>query len=190
MGAGGDREARRGLGPDQWLEAEELQQFLLSIGEERVRVWVRLDFAFRDEERRVVIVDWKTGRSREGAEDHRTQLTCYALYAMQAWQVEADRVLLLELNLFEGEAIQHRVTQADIEAVRAFIRGSVGDMRSLLENPLENLAREEDFPRTHDPSRCAHCPFLRLCRPGWTGRVIEGAPVPVLVPLETAAPSL
>ncbi len=169
-------ERLRDLGPDQWLEAEELRQFVLPIGEERIRVWVQLDLAFRDGEGSVVIVDWKTGGSRDGAEDHRTQLTCYALYAMQAWRVGIDRVRLVEFHLHSGEAIHHEASQADIDAVRAFIQGSVLDMRSLLANPIENLAIEEDFPRTRDPARCVRCPFLRVCRPGWEAIAQRGVP--------------
>jgi CRISPR/Cas system-associated exonuclease Cas4 (RecB family) len=160
-------ERLRSLAPDHWLATEELRQFVLPIGEEGIRVWVQLDLAFRDEEGNVVIVDWKTGNSRYGAEDHRTQLTCYALYATQAWRVRIDQVRLVEFHLQSGEATHHEPSQADVDAVRAFIQGSVLDMRGLLANPIDNLAIEEDFPRTRDSGRCVRCPFLRVCRPGW-----------------------
>ena len=151
----------------QWLEAEEQRSFELGIGQERLRIWVQLDCAFRDESGKVVIVDWKTGRSRESAEDHRTQLTCYALYATQAWGVGPEDTRLLEFNLLEGEEIPHRVTATDIAAVRAFIEGSVLDMRGLLADPAGNVAREDDFCRTSDLQRCRRCPFLRVC---WSER--------------------
>ena len=156
-------ERLRVLEPGRWIEAEDLRAFELPLGEESVRVWVQLDAAFRDEDGGIVIVDWKTGRSRESADDHRAQLTCYALYATQAFGVPIERVRLIEFNLLGGEVIQHRVGAMDIEGARAFIQGSVLDMRALLASPDENLALEEDFPRTADPATCRRCPFLRVC---------------------------
>lgn len=155
----------KALRPGQWLEAEDLRAFDLALGDHTVRVWVQLDAAFRDEDGGILIVDWKTGRFRESADDHRAQLTCYALYATRAFGVPVEKVRLVEFNLLANEVIQHRVSAMDIEAARAFIQGSVLDMRSLLADPDENLALEEDFARTADPAPCRRCPFLRVC---WT----------------------
>ncbi len=155
----------KALPPGRWLESEDLRSFDLALEDDPVRVWVQMDAAFRDEDGGIVIADWKTGRSRDSADDHRAQLTCYALYATRAFGVPVERVRLVEFNLLGNEIIHHRVSAIDIEAARAFIQGSVRDMRALLVDPAENLALEEDFARTSDPAPCRKCPFLRVC---WT----------------------
>jgi CRISPR/Cas system-associated exonuclease Cas4 (RecB family) len=163
----------KSLPPGRWLEVEDLRSFDLPFGGGNLRVWVQLDAAFRDEDGGIVIVDWKTGRSRESADDHRAQLTCYALYATRAFGVPVEKVRLVEFNLLANEVIQHRVSAMDIEAARAFIQGSVLDMRALLADPDENLALEEDFARTADPAPCRRCPFIRVC---WSPGVGPSAP--------------
>jgi len=165
----------KALPPGRWLEAEDLRSFDLPLDDGAVRVWVQMDAAFRDEDGGIVIADWKTGRSRDSADDHRAQLTCYALYALRAFGVPVERVRLVEFNLLANEIIHHRVSAMDIEAARAFIQGSVRDMRTLLVDPDENLALEEDFARTADPAPCRRCPFLRVC---WTPGVGPSASTP------------
>ena len=52
-----------------------------------------------------------------------------------------------------------------LEAARAFIRKSAGNMKALLLDPVENLARLEDFPMIEKPRVCRRCNFRRLCFP-------------------------
>ena len=52
-----------------------------------------------------------------------------------------------------------------IEDARGFIQRSAGTMKALLLDPLENLARLEDFPMIERPQVCKRCNFRRLCFP-------------------------
>jgi hypothetical protein len=152
------------VSPDSWLAAEEIRDFQLDTGRETVRVWMQIDGAYREGDGTLVVLDWQTGRGRGEAADDWIQRTCRALYAAETWEAPPGRIRLVEFGLAEGQAVDHAVTTADIEAVRAFIGGSVLDMRRLLRDPGANLAREEDFPRTPDRRRCLACPFRRPCR--------------------------
>jgi hypothetical protein len=52
-----------------------------------------------------------------------------------------------------------------VEHARSFIARSARDMKALLLDPVENLARLEDFPMCDRPQVCRRCNFRRLCFP-------------------------
>ena len=147
-------------GRERWLALEDLVSF--HVGD--VEVFLRMDLAFRDQEGRVVIVDWKTGR-REGRFNE-IQLAGYALYATeQGWAASAEEIDT-ELNyLVIPRAVRRGVTEKKLEHARSFIRRSSGDMKALLLDPVENLARLEDFPMIDRPWACKRCNFRKLCFP-------------------------
>ena len=69
---------------DRWLSVDELDSWQF----EGTKIWVAIDFAYRDADGRVRILDWKTGKER--GVDH-TQVGIYALYAQRKWGVAARR---------------------------------------------------------------------------------------------------
>ena len=148
------------VGRDRWLALEDLVSF--HVGE--VEVYLRMDLAFRDAEGRVVIVDWKTGR-REGRFNE-IQVAGYALYAMERGWASSAEEISTELNyLVIPRATRRRVDAKRIENARRFITKSAGTMKELLVDPVENLARLEDFPMVDRPRVCRRCPFRKLCFP-------------------------
>ncbi len=71
-----------------WLEVENFSSFNLNNS----KIWAVLDCSFRTEDGGVTIIDWKTGRSM--SDDVSMQLSCYAMYAMEKWGVNARRRLM------------------------------------------------------------------------------------------------
>ena len=147
-------------GRERWLALEDLVSFHV----DDVEVLLRMDLAFRDQEGRVVIVDWKTGR-REGRFNE-IQVAGYALYATEQGWVDSAEEIATELNyLVIPRAVRRGVTQKKVEHARDFIRKSSGNMKALLLDPVENLARLEDFPMIDRPRVCRRCNFRMLCFP-------------------------
>jgi CRISPR/Cas system-associated exonuclease Cas4 (RecB family) len=144
------------------------ERWLVSFHVGEVEVFLRMDFAFRDHDGRVVIVDWKTGRN-EGRFNE-VQVAGYALYATeQGWVTEPEQIST-ELNyLVIPKAVRRSVNRKGIESARSFIRKSAGTMTALLLDPLQNLARLEDFPMIDRPQVCRRCNFRRLCFPPLAG---------------------
>jgi DNA-directed RNA polymerase subunit RPC12/RpoP len=178
------------VGRKRWLALEDLVSF--HVGD--VEVYLRMDLAFRDRGGRVVIVDWKTGR-REGRFNE-VQIAGYALYATEQGWVASPEEIATELNyLVIPRATRRSVTRDKVEHARSFIAKSAGTMKSLLVDPLENVARLEDFPMVDRPRVCRRCNFRRLCFPRPTdeaGSPVSPAasapPSPVQRGLEDAAP--
>jgi hypothetical protein len=152
------------VGRDRWLALEDLVSF--HVGD--VEVFLRMDLAYRDHDGRVVIVDWKTGRN-EGRFNE-VQVAGYALYATEQGWVKEPEQISTELNyLVIPKAVRRSVDRKKIEHARSFIRKSAGTMTALLLDPLENLARLEDFPMIDRPQVCRRCNFRRLCFPPLAG---------------------
>ena len=155
--ASGQWEALRKLPADRWLEVETLSSFRF----EDVRVFVKLDVAFRDEDGHVVIVDWKTGRAPDP--DHSMQVATYALYAAEAFGARPEAVETRLAQLATGSTETVRLGRRGLEAALSRIRASIRDMRQLLLAPEGNEAREADFPPVDRPRICRRCDFRRVC---------------------------
>lgn len=151
-------EALRKLPAKRWLDLETLSSFPF----EGVKVFVKLDVAYRDEDDRVVIVDWKTGRAPDP--DHSMQVATYALYAGDTWKVEPTRVVTRLAQLATGSSEDVQLSAQALASAVSRIRTSIRDMRQALADPEANVAREADFPPVDEPRVCARCAFRRVCQ--------------------------
>jgi CRISPR/Cas system-associated exonuclease Cas4 (RecB family) len=148
------------VGRARWLALEDLVSF--HVGD--VEVFLRMDLAYRDQDGRVVIVDWKTGRG-EGRFNE-VQVAGYALYATEKGWVGDPEEISTELSyLVIPKAVRRGVTRKMVEHLRNFIARSARDMRALLLDPVANVARLPDFAMTDRPQACRRCNFRRLCFP-------------------------
>jgi hypothetical protein len=137
---------------------------LCSFHVEDVEVLLRMDLAFRRTDGRVVIADWKTGRS-EGRLNE-IQLAGYALYAAeQGWVTRPEEIETQLVYLSQQRAVVRGVDASTLARARAFVLRSAAEMRGLLSDPLANTAREEAFGRVDQPQVCRRCNFRRLCYP-------------------------
>jgi PD-(D/E)XK nuclease superfamily len=147
-------------GRERWLTIEDLVSF--TVGD--VTVFLRMDLAFRDLEGRVVIVDWKTGRSEGRFND--VQLAGYALYAAEQGWAKAPEEIVTELAYLAIPRFTRKsVDQARLDHARAFVVKSAGQMKSLLLDPVLNLGQMEDFRRVDRPQVCRRCNYRSLCFP-------------------------
>lgn len=143
---------------DNFLEIEKFSSFDL----DGVKIHVRLDCAVRDSDR-VVVWDWKTGKSaRPGFP---LQLACYAWYAGGAFDLNPTRVLTRQYELYEDTVHEQALTTRSFEELFSYMRGSISDMRGLLDDPDKNRASEEKFAKVNRAGTCLRCNFLKVCKP-------------------------
>ena len=109
-----------------WLEAEDFSSFNLNS----IKIWAVLDCSFRTDDGGITIIDWKTGRSM--SEDVSMQLSCYAMYAMEKWGADPEKVKLVEYNLLAKQSTEFYLSGAEIENFKSYVVGSISDMHSLL----------------------------------------------------------
>jgi len=147
----------RAIPPGQWLTVDELDSWSF----EGTKVWVAIDFAYRDDQGRVHVLDWKTGRER--SVDH-MQVAIYALYARQKWGVAPEAVQGSLVYLAgEAERVDVQVDPASLERSEAKMRSSIASMKALLDDPVRNQASMARFAPIEDRDACRRCPFRRPC---------------------------
>jgi len=143
----------------EWLEVEEFSSFLLG----NIKINLAMDCAIREGDD-IIIYDWKTGKSIP--EDLSIQLCCYALYAMEKWNVPPKSLRIIEYNLSFNKATEFSVTPGEAENIKGYIRGSIKDMQSLLIDIGNNTPFEEEkFTKVEDDRISLRCNFRRVCKP-------------------------
>jgi len=141
-----------------WLEVEDFSSFNLN----NTKIWAVLDCSFRTEDGGVTIIDWKTGRKM--SEDVSMQLSCYAMYAMEKWGIDPENVKLIEYNLLANQGADFNISGSEIQNAKAYIKGSIADMQSLLVDVGENVPKDEEaFQKVEDDRVKAECKFRKVC---------------------------
>jgi len=128
---------------------------------EGTKIWAVIDCSFRTEDG-ATIIDWKTGRSP--ASGGSLQLACYAMYGREKWGMKPEKIRLIEYNLLSDQKAETSVTEGEIDNTRAYIKGSVADMQSLLIDVENNVPKEEgSFKKVEDDGIRDRCNFKKVC---------------------------
>jgi len=143
---------------EDFLEIEQFSKFDLD-GDE---VTIKLDCAIRNGDK-IIIYDWKTGRSEQVGLSF--QMACYAYYAFNKYRVPVKHVVTRRFELLQNEVYEESVSEASLEELLGYIRGSIKDMKSLLDDPTKNIASEEKFAKVQRREVCYRCNFLKVCQP-------------------------
>lgn len=132
---------------------------------EGVKIYSIPDYAYRvgDE---IHIHDWKAGRIK--ADQHRLQLSLYALWAIVKYEAKLDNIYLYVEYLNEGQVLPFQLNEAELEDTLAIINESVGEMTEYLvdcdRDKNEPLPKQE-WELTLDAANCLQCNFYELCKP-------------------------
>lgn len=144
------------LQPERWLPIDELGSFDF----EGTKIFAAPDFAFRTGAGGAVLVDWKTGQRRESDKE---QLRGYAMFARQTWDVPLEKIECRVVYLPSMDEEEVHVDEAEIASFSERMRASIAHMQSLLDDPAENVASIDRFPRTEDQAACGRCVFRGPC---------------------------
>ena len=145
--------------PADYLEIEQFSSLYL----DGVDIRIKLDCATK-ENSRTVIWDWKTGK-KEADTGLSIQMGCYALYARNTFRAKLDEIVTRRFDLNRGVVHEHTLTESSLGEILAYVRGSIADMRALLENEADNTVDEERFTKVEKRNVCLKCNFLKVCKP-------------------------
>ncbi|NNJ70061.1 MAG: DUF2800 domain-containing protein, partial [Kiritimatiellales bacterium] len=136
---------------------------------EGVKIYSIPDYAYKigDE---VHIHDWKAGKIK--ADQHKLQLSLYALWAIVKYGAALDKIFLYVEYLNEGQVLPFQLSDAEMEETKALMSDSVGEMTEYLVD--HDRAKNEPLPKeewelTLDPINCRQCNFYELCKPELDG---------------------
>jgi len=150
--------------PENFLEIEAFSRFEI----DGIPITVKLDCATRESDH-IVVWDWKTGKW-DGRDSDQLQLACYAFYIQQAYHVPIHAVRQRRVDLMRGGDIRESVHhERELNELLSYIRGSVADMMSKLDDPANNRASEAHFTQVARRDVCSRCSFLRVCEPALPG---------------------
>lgn len=150
----------KSLKPEQWLEVDagfDFAHFTL----DGLKVFAIPDFVFVDADGTPVVVDWKTGKSREGYDE---QVLGYALYVSQRYRFPLEKVRASLVYLNEGKEQDVQVDMRAMASFRQHFETSVAKMRSLLKDPVTNTPLDiSAYPPSESLTPCVRCVFRRPC---------------------------
>lgn len=152
-------EVLKSLQKDDWLTLEDFQKFHLNTGEE---VAIKIDCGFRYE-KKVYLLDWKTGRVNDSVID---QLVTYAMYALkQGWVKKPDEIIIIPVYLAAyGDIGDRAIPHLDI--TMQHIKRQVGIIRNeypLLIKAFEHKDNPSYFEHTDNKRACEKCHFRGMC---------------------------
>jgi CRISPR/Cas system-associated exonuclease Cas4 (RecB family) len=143
---------------NDFLEIERFSSFDL----DGVEVVIKLDCATRERDL-IAVWDWKTGRSEQTGLSF--QMACYAYYASNVFRIPVGHVVTRRFELYSNHLHEETVSEGSLEELLTYIRGSIKDLLSLLDDPRNNVAKEDSFSKVEKKQICGRCNFLRVCRP-------------------------
>jgi hypothetical protein len=69
------------------------------------------------------------------------------------------------VELSGGTVHEREIKEGRLTEILDYVRGSIADMKSLLDDGERNLAREERFSKVERREVCLRCNFLKVCTP-------------------------
>ncbi|MBS3788077.1 MAG: PD-(D/E)XK nuclease family protein [Candidatus Bipolaricaulota bacterium] len=128
-----------------------------------VKVWVKIDFAYPEDDGSIRVIDWKSGNSKN--EPDPTQLNIYGYYASEVWDTPEDKIHLTAYNVNQDEPHKRTFNKEGKRQTREKILNSVENMKEMLAEKDANQAEEEDFPKEENDNFCRHCRYRQVCKP-------------------------
>lgn len=129
---------------------------------EGVKVFALIDLLYLDNDRNIVIVDWKTGKQNE---EDREQLLVYLLYVMEKYNVPVEKVKGRVEYLLQGEHVEYSFTNDDVEHIKNRISLEINVINALLVDENNNIPKEKDtFIMCDEDFKCNKCKYKRLCK--------------------------
>ncbi|MBS6041741.1 MAG: PD-(D/E)XK nuclease family protein [Clostridium baratii] len=129
---------------------------------EGVKVFALIDLLYLDNDRNIVIVDWKTGKQNE---EDREQLLVYLLYVMEKYNVPVEKVKGRVEYLLQGEHVEYSFTNEDVEHIKNRISLEINVINALLVDENNNIPKDKDiFIMCNEDFKCNKCKYRRLCK--------------------------
>lgn len=129
---------------------------------EGVKVFALIDLLYLDNDRNIVIVDWKTGKQNE---EDREQLLVYLLYVMEKYNVPVEKVKGRVEYLLQGEHVEYSFTNEDVEHIKNRISLEINVINALLVDENNNIPKDKDtFIMCGEDFKCNKCKYRRLCK--------------------------
>jgi len=148
--------------PENWLSIEELK-FTFVAG---TKVWVKIDFIYKDDKDYLVMLDWKTGKRKTA---DAAQMGIYGCYLRETYNTfPAYKIKAVDVYVNNNPPVLEPwiIKDKDIKYAEQMITKSIGEMMDLLKKKSTNTPKTiQYFPRVNTTCQgiCNWCGFRQLC---------------------------
>lgn len=142
-----------------WMFLEDF----LNFDFEEVCVYLSIDFALR-KDGKIILYDWKTGRERLLEFD--MQMTLYSLFVTEKFDINPEDIVAKVYNLNIDKEDEFVIDEEKMIDIKRYMRKSIMEMREVLVDVGENIAKEEDF-LCEEGFGCSRCNFRKVCFGEW-----------------------
>ena len=118
----------------------------------------KLDLAYLEGDR-VVVVDWKIGKSEGG--DDSLQLLSYALGAIKEFDCQPNSIDLYRVHLSDSVIVPFRVSERELMRAEGRIIQDIERMEAMDEYGKQAIV--DAFTPCAQPRICDQCPFQEIC---------------------------
>ncbi|SHE68519.1 PD-(D/E)XK nuclease superfamily protein [Marinitoga hydrogenitolerans DSM 16785] len=109
----------------------------------------------------IYIIDWKTGKK---SSDDEFQLKLYALYAYKNYNIDLNKITLINEYLYEGTFEKRKYGKNELLEVEKFIEEKITVMEEYLDDKEKNIPKSEAFfPAKTSKYNCKWCNFKEIC---------------------------
>ena len=132
---------------------------------EGVKIYSIPDYAYRIDDQ-VHIHDWKAGKIK--AQQHKTQLSLYALWAIVRYQAKLEDIFLYVEYLNEAQVLPFQLMPEELQTTIDFMSNSIGQMTEYLvdaDRKKNQPLPKEEWELSENPHQCEQCNFKELCKP-------------------------
>ncbi|GAB6189360.1 hypothetical protein JCM30566_10990 [Marinitoga arctica] len=124
------------------------------------KIYSILDFMY-EKNGDIFIVDWKTGKR---SVDDEMQLKLYALYAYKNYNINLNKVYLINEYLYEGNFEERKYSKDELLEIEDYIKERIEIMEFYLKDKDKNIPKEEEkFPARPSKYNCKWCNFKEIC---------------------------
>ncbi|CAG0993741.1 hypothetical protein ANAEL_02455 [Anaerolineales bacterium] len=143
-------------------KSNSLVEYSFKISKRSFRIDGRIDLSYRDD-KKLVIVDWKSGSKDGGGEDS-LQLSTYALWGVEYYPCSSKDIEVMKAFLRENEVVKFSVDERLLNVAQARISQDVERMTSLGKYGEDAIA--DAFSPCGQVAVCRLCAYRRLCPEG------------------------
>ncbi|MFH1224867.1 MAG: hypothetical protein V1676_03610 [Candidatus Diapherotrites archaeon] len=117
----------------------------------------------------LTLYDWTTSARGESAEeDSVLKNNIFLPFFSKNENLSPAQIELKKVYLKDGFFEEKTFSNSDAAQVKNYMRESIAQMKSMLDEGTKNSASEGKFPKTDNESDCTYCNFKKKCFPGAT----------------------
>lgn len=149
---------------EKFIEIDESLNSPDSLGKcqiDNLTVYSKIDFLYKRNDGKVVIVDWKTSSDFNKTKEL-LQLKIYVHYVVDRYKIPVENIICRVENLILGSSYENVF---DEDNVVGYIKNQITEMGGYIENAdyAENVALpEESFEK--NTKKCKLCKFKNVCK--------------------------